>query len=444
MNGLFINSHEITWLQREHIYHSHRQGSILADLAALLEQHYNPAEHAGLRVDLVLSYSLYHFLSLELPSLSHRKIHQLLKFELENLLLLPPEELSYPFQTRVNKAADNIQVSVFAWDTQFIRSIRDLLEPYHIEVHRIFSLENLLLSQLNHHSKKFIYIHVTPRLTHLLFSQNGLLQAVTQVQSPADLSLPTCSSWIKEINSVIGAAQVLAGQWDLLCNPEADELLVLSDRGTASLKPEPQIEALVDIPLNPLLEPTFLKQKQIILLEAPQAALLAEFKKHKPQLKSTSFLAASFLILWIFWVSIGLFQGYQNSHKLQQELKAITARYAPGLSTATGLSVLEEKVATLRQQQNGQRSLHPYLYSTGIAKISKIAQTAPSLTLSRLSAKETDWTLVGKTTSNHDFELTKTELKKIFPPSEFTMTVNQKAQGEGQVSFTISMLLKGK
>ena len=443
MNGLFITSHEISWLGSDLLLTYQRRGELCSDLDLFLTQIKDQIPAEDRRVDLVIDQSLYHFQSLRLPLVSQRKIPQLLRFELENLLIPPPEVLHYPFQSHLNKAENLTQVSVFAWEPRLFQELRETLSTYQLEARKVFALENLLCAQIQPESPKLTYIRVDSQIARLLFFENSLLCAVSQVEAPQTRDSEGYAHWAQEINGIIATASVMGGHDEVLLDSSSQLFFRLSTQGF--LEPKNSLEP-VDIPAvanSALLEPTFLKSKQVLPLGAAQPALLNEFKKHRTKLKKTLILSGSFLLLWATATAVNLFQGYHLSNQLKRDYESSIAQYAPGLSPINGLEVIKEKLAPLRAQAGSQSKTPPYHYSRGFSQISAIVKKAPSLNLSRLSAKNTDWTLVGTTTSSQDFETTKKELKTLFPASKYSMTISQKAQGGGKVSFTVSVIFKG-
>jgi len=444
MNGLFVTSAKISWHGPDSLIKEDRQGDLFSDLHRFFTSHLSeqpPEEH---RVDLVLDHSLYHFQTLTLPYMRQGKAAQVLGFELENLMVVPVEQLNHPFQIHSDKAAGFTQLAVFGIEKPWLEQLKELLASYQLELHRLYSLENLLLAQSGVGPRDQISVHQDSGVLRVIFTKNGLIEAVSQFHTTGEITAESAVQWCVQLNRRIGAAEVFGEQRPVHFGHSAQGLFQSPEFGPVEPNPKFQPPKDEEEDFSNLLTPAFLKQKSILPLQTAPAAWLAELQKYRSPLKKLGISASVLVLLWASWIGLGLFQGQQQASALQKKYRSVLSRYAPGLSPVNGLSVLQDKVDALRALAGRQRQTKAYGYSQDLANISAIKKTATSLTLSRLSAKDGDWTLVGETESNQDFEATKEALKKLFSAKDYSMTVSQKAQGEGKVNFTISLLLKGR
>jgi len=444
MNGLFLTSTAISWVTADRLIQEQRHGDLFEDLGSFLEQHATALGLIDNKLDLVIDHSLYHFQPLVLPYLRGSKAQQVVQFELENLLIPPAAELNYPFQTHSNKAKGITQLAVYGIKKSWLQEIRAFFEPYSLEMRKLFSLENLLVAQVALAEPLVVYVHRDANVVRVMFLKNGLIESISQLAIGPESKDGRLQQWASRINGLIGAAEIWEQPREVRCNEAASELFTVTLKGQLEAKRERlplSGESRQSAEFKELLDPSFLKQKNILPLQSAPAALWAELQKNRIPLKRLAITAGIGVLLWSSWIGFGLYQGHQQVSDLKTKYKTALAQYAPGLSTVNGLSVLTDKVNALRSLAGSRRQVQAYPYSGGISNISKIKLKAPSLVLSRLSAKDGDWTLVGETDTSQDFEQTKKELKKLFDPAQYSMTVSQKAK-EGKVNFTISLLSK--
>lgn len=444
MSGLFLTCCELAYLGLEPQLSQRRQGGLVEDLKDFLPKVKAVLPEGGARIDLVLDQSLYHFSSLELPLVSDRKIPQLLSFELENHFLSPIESLNLSFTSKPNKTLGLTQVAVYALAHEFYQELLALLEAEGFEVRRVLSLENLLAQSIQPQGPGPVArLWLDRGVARLLFLDQRQPLGFLQIPQPEGIGLEGFSHWARQIHSALMAAQLQWPQLELVLEPSAATHLTQGVEGQLLAKTPFEAKPLASAAQPELLAPSLLKQKGVVTLESPKAVFWSELVKNKAKLKRTGTLAAVFLGLWVAWISLGLVQGRASVKELEQQYQNALNQYVPGVPPANGLTALTQKVTQLRGQSGQKGAGEPYGYSKGLAGIAAIGAKAQTLSLSRISVKGRDWTLAGKTQSTQDFELTKEELRLLFPPQSYGMTVSQKAQGEGEVTFSVSLVGKG-
>ena len=432
MAGLFICQQEIAYISPG-LELRHRRSGIwpqdLAEFAKRLSSHPLPDK----KIHLVLDQSLLHFQSLVLPWVPTRKLKPLLRFELENHFLGDLNQFTLVHQARPNKVRGQVRLQVFGIETNLLSQIKEALTELGFEVGQVLALENLLSLVAQSPTSPDFRTHLVfePGLARIFCFEEGFLSSVTTL--PQSQKYP--ESWLPKINGVLRALALNQKEKSTLTLERSAKLayVALADFQIEA-RPDPPTQPLPFTAQNFLLEPTWLRSKGLLPIEERRAALLSEWNKHKGALKKTGTLAACLALVWALGLGLSLFDGSKRVTRLEAQLAQTASLYLPQVPPAQALKILKQRVSA----ESGAPVL-AYPYATGLAGLSKIKEQAPSLQLSRLSAKGRDWTFIGKTGQAQDFETTKTELSKLFPAPDYVMILSQKAQGEGEVSFSVTI-----
>ncbi len=392
------------------------------------------------KVRLILGPGLARYQSFHLPKVRGAGVGKMLRFELENHLLLSPEEVLFRFHSSVSKNAKLYQVGVYLVSKQILASIAESLRQAKFELERVIPLTSLLEESLKSKGAppEGIYLWVEPQASRFLLFQKGFLLSQGSTEEAEGRFfhlLAETSRRLKAMALETGLPQVtLAENLKTLLSVDADYEIQLKDR---ALKPN------LKLIFSPELCDLKLQAKSINLLSR-SGLNLGQFKEVWRELKKVAFWAAAFVGLFVFGSGYQFYKEQQILDRLDTEFRGLARQYQPGVPEAKALSVIEEKLRELKKREGASRGFlaTPYPTSELLLRLSEFKKVAPGLKIIRLTLSSTALSVQGEVTNLDQFEKLRLQVRQKFADAGYALRLSQQSTAD-RVLFTLTLNKKG-
>lgn len=410
----------------------------------------------GTSINLVLDQSFIRYHYFNFPLISTRKLQQVLKFELEDILLRGSEDYVYTYHSRSSKKSGITEAGVFTIEKPLFDSFISVFKLFNLELRWITSLENLVDLAFHENGQdpgSSILIDLTEKAQSARFYayQSGFLTGVSLLQpliasEESGDGNSTLEALINKLNQKITAI--------LLAEPDHSEIVLSGNHDHRigldghHLLPESDLKA-PSTDINSSGQDPWLRfrpdhPRRINLIRS-NILIIQELKK-----VSRSLIAAATLVFCslTFYLAAVAYRGYNDHITIQALDKRMTetvSRYLPrGTSKTNAPYILKERIQTIENEKAKSRSFEQRRYQIvqTLSDLSLLKEGIPSLNISRFSLNDQVIRFKGQTDSINEFDQIQDELRQLYPADQYRINTSEKSQGTGAVTFSTTIQKK--
>lgn len=444
---IIFNSPEMEASERivETIDEKDQIDSILAKLSSLLD---GRAPSSATKVNLIIDHNFLPYYYFELPPLTHRKLNNILEFELENTLLLGSTEYYYDYCSRRPKDRPISEVGVFAFRKEWLEKIRQICRDTNLDIQWVLSLNNLLdlRFQEEFSPEDEIHVHLAERLARIFVYREGFMVGFSTVTFPGETAnRNTIQEFLDRINQKIGIIRIAENQvCQVTINRSDLSGIFVNDKMELEMS---EMEECILSTFDPLqlISPSIFSNKRRVNLYKSDLLLLKEIKRHTRKLVVSGCILLACLILY---GSSAVFKGItlsQQHASLKKEYSRTVKKYIPKGSASNAVKILKEKLSTIRQKQvESQRfEKREYPISTILRDISLVKAKVSSFHLNKFYSNNQLITIQGRVSSLIDFDQLRDQINRLFPKEQYKVKTSQQSSGNEGVQFSISIHILG-